>query len=158
MPPFRNPPNRVGLNRVNVFLVAINADQKFRRYYNMIERTPPPIPLPADVLALMDRVIELVELLYWVPKPHEGSRGEAEAAIRTATRRMGPGRAGRSSQPQYKETSSGEERGVEGLPGGWNAPARFTGFDWSTPMQERKAYVSSLICGHGIPFFHLCDL
>jgi hypothetical protein len=31
------------------------------------------IPLPDDVLALMGHIIELVDLLFWVPVPMKGS-------------------------------------------------------------------------------------
>jgi hypothetical protein len=42
----------------------------------MTEPDPPPISLPAAVLDLMHRTIELAELLYWWPVPTVGSRGE----------------------------------------------------------------------------------
>jgi len=49
---------------LNVFLVVLNAEIKFRRYKRM--GTMP--NLPADVEELMDKTIELVELIYWKPE------------------------------------------------------------------------------------------
>jgi hypothetical protein len=67
-PPFR--PNtahrQLKRDRINPFFVILNAELKFRRYFTMInEREPPGVPLPEDVLRLMHRTIELVDLLYW---------------------------------------------------------------------------------------------
>jgi hypothetical protein len=58
--------NRVPVHRLNVFLVVINADIKFRRYFEM---DPPTKPLPADIINLMRRTMHLVDLLYWKPVP-----------------------------------------------------------------------------------------
>ncbi len=57
----------VTVERINVFLVILNAEIKFHRYLHMISRNPPTIPLPADVLNLMHLTVELVPLLYWNP-------------------------------------------------------------------------------------------
>ncbi|KAF8899777.1 hypothetical protein CPB84DRAFT_1680960 [Gymnopilus junonius] len=98
LPPFRHVFRHELLN-VNIFLVAINAEIKFRRYFKMIAYHPPPTPLPNDVLTLMHRVIELVRLLYWTPdlQGHpEGTRGNS---VRT----------GRPTRTQHIEVSSGEE-------------------------------------------------
>jgi hypothetical protein len=63
---------------VNIFLLAINVDIKFRRYFEMIQQQPPTTAqLPDDVLVLMRRVLKLVDLLYWGPMPTKGSKGEA---------------------------------------------------------------------------------
>lgn len=44
-------------------LVALNAEIKFRRYFEMTLHNPPTVPLPADVLSIMTRTMELMELL-----------------------------------------------------------------------------------------------
>ncbi len=76
LPPFRHDfQNRDETHDLNTFLVAINAEIKFRRYLKMIQEHPPTTALPDDVLALMRRVVELVDLLYWVPVPTKGSKG-----------------------------------------------------------------------------------
>jgi hypothetical protein len=64
-------------NRLNVFLVILNAEIKFHRYLRMIKQNPPTTPLPDDVLDLMHLAVELVDLLYWKPMPTKGSPGEA---------------------------------------------------------------------------------
>jgi hypothetical protein len=63
----------------NVFLVALNADIKFRRYLKMGCTRPPPTPLPDHVLALMHRTIELVDLLYWWPISTEDSQTSSDS-------------------------------------------------------------------------------
>jgi hypothetical protein len=76
-------------HRLNVFLVIINAEIKFRRYFAMAQ---PTTPLPADVIHLMHRTITLVDLLYWKPVPEKGSRGEEVVAEMLASRRKNPPR------------------------------------------------------------------
>jgi len=63
LPPFTFDANRAALP-LNVFLVVLNAEIKFRRYRRI--GTMP--KLPADVEELMDKTIELVELIYWKPE------------------------------------------------------------------------------------------
>lgn len=79
--------------QVNVFLVILNAQIKFRRYVEMIRLYPPETPLPEDVMKLIHRTIELVDLLYWKPVPAKGSKGEiflaAEYAGKYASGRQG---------------------------------------------------------------------
>jgi len=67
LPPFRHTHNRDEAMALNIFLVAINAQIKFRRYFRIIPE-PHANPLPDDVHVLMRRVDELVELLYWKQK------------------------------------------------------------------------------------------
>ncbi|KAF8716714.1 hypothetical protein AX14_012221 [Amanita brunnescens Koide BX004] len=76
LPPFRHDfQSRGGFHDLNIFLVTLNAETKFRRYPKMIQQHPPTTALPDDVLALMRRVVELVNLLYRVPVPTKGSKG-----------------------------------------------------------------------------------
>jgi hypothetical protein len=77
LPTYRNvTESRSKFNRLNVFLVVLNAENKFHEYLEMISQNPPTTPLPDDVLALMHLTIELVDLLYWKPVPTKGSPGE----------------------------------------------------------------------------------
>jgi hypothetical protein len=64
------------VERINVFLVVLNAEIKFHRYLSMISQNPPTTPLPADVLNIMHLTVELVHLLYWNPVPTKGSPGK----------------------------------------------------------------------------------
>jgi hypothetical protein len=85
LPAFYHPcDGRDERRRLNVFLVIINAGIKFRRYIQMTSTNPLVISLPTDVLTLMDRTNELVELLYWKPIPTKGSRGEMVFAPKLA--------------------------------------------------------------------------
>ncbi|TFK71216.1 hypothetical protein BDN72DRAFT_475337 [Pluteus cervinus] len=57
---------------LNPFLVILNAEVKFRRY--KMHPVPPRIALPQDVLQLMQKTIDLVDLLYWeLPDPNKYS-------------------------------------------------------------------------------------
>lgn len=59
----------------------------------MIQEHPPTTALPDDVLALMRRVVEPVDLLYWVPAPTKGSKGYTILADRALLKRKNPERA-----------------------------------------------------------------
>ena len=64
LPPFHHASeDRSQPERLNVFLVIINAEIKFRRYFEMIQLYPPTTPLPTYVIDLMRLTMELVELL-----------------------------------------------------------------------------------------------
>jgi hypothetical protein len=66
--------SRSRLDRLNVFLVMLNAEIKFHRYLRMISKSKnsPTTPLPDDVLDFMHLTVELVDLLYWKPVPTKG--------------------------------------------------------------------------------------
>src|SRR5882757_5590258 len=51
---------RNGNDRLNIFLVVLNAEIKFRRYLSMISQNPPTTPLPPDVLSVMRDTVHLV--------------------------------------------------------------------------------------------------
>ena len=111
------------LRNVNVFLVALNAEIKFRRYFKMIENHPPPIPLPDDVLALMRRVVELVRLLYWKPVSAGYSQGTPKKPVR----------ARRPTPAQYMEMSAGEDSGTSADKSGTSVQR--------TPTRRRKRWL-----------------
>jgi len=90
-------------DRLNVFLVAINAEIKFRRYLQK-KLDPPEKTLPKDVLDLMHRTQELIELIYWEGKPTKGSAGEVISAELQALRGpRGKSTKGRRELPWPKD-------------------------------------------------------
>ncbi|KAF8809017.1 hypothetical protein BYT27DRAFT_7284830 [Phlegmacium glaucopus] len=89
---------------LNVFLVIINAEIKFHRYFNMVQ---PTLPLPAEVINLMHCTIKLVNLLYWQPVPKKGSQGEKVIAQRLADQQIHTGRPVRTIEKECGD--SGEE-------------------------------------------------
>ena len=84
-----------GINAIilNVFLAALNAEIKFRRYLEKTRLDPPETaPLPNDVLSLMRQTHELIEAIYWEAKLTKGSKGEIIIAETLAMRRRNRGR------------------------------------------------------------------
>ena len=57
--------HRPNYANLNPFLVILNAEVKFRRYFRQQE--PPPLPLPADSMTLIQLTAELVKLIYCDP-------------------------------------------------------------------------------------------
>jgi hypothetical protein len=116
---------------MNVFLVVLNAGIKFERYFKMIQLHPPAIPLPDDVLTLMKRTMQLVDLIYWVPVPREGSTGEKIAAWIADRRRS-----------QEDETAPGMSPA---------SARRWTRYLMANmDLETRKAYGSAIMSGHGM--------
>ena len=64
-PPFSFDYHRRNYANLNPFLVILNAEIKFRRYFR--QQQPPPLPLPADPMTLIQLTTELVKLIYWDP-------------------------------------------------------------------------------------------
>jgi hypothetical protein len=154
-------PDRELRLRPNVYLVALNAEIKCRRYFAMISTSPPQIPLPDHVLSLMRRTMQLVELLYWRPTPMKGSERESVYAASLSRRRRNPNRMSRPDPAQIVEGSSEEE--VEGdsqTPAYSLAPSRRRKFEWPADMdlEARMAYGRALMSGHGMLFLHLRKL
>lgn len=75
------------MERLNIFLVILNAEIKFHWYLHMISQTLQKKPLPADVFNLMKLTVELVHQLYWIPVPTKGSQGETSFSERMEYRR-----------------------------------------------------------------------
>ena len=128
----------------------------------MIQEYPPTTPLPDDVLALMRRVVELVDLLYWAPVPTKGSKGYTIVAERALLKHEKSERAGGSSQTQGTEAVSDEEGGMEGSLTPSKAskmPKRSRRLPWpaDADLKTRKAYGTALLCGHGNPLL-VCSI
>jgi hypothetical protein len=144
-------------HRVNVFLVIINAGIKFRRYFQMISTNPPAISLPTDVLTLMNRTNELVELLYWKPIPTKGSRGEMVFARKLAARQRNAEGSERLSREKNieRETADGEdtmmEEDAQNPSHNLATSKRRRKFRWPAGMElkDRIAYADALMSGHG---------
>ncbi|KAH9992714.1 hypothetical protein BJV74DRAFT_877832 [Russula compacta] len=157
LPPFHHDAEtREDFLHLNVYLVALNAEIKFRRYLEMVRARPPPTPLPDHVLSLMHRTIELVSLLYWRPTPTKGSKGERILAEKLASSRKNPGRASRPDPAKTMERRSSEEWGMEEeedlqIPSNISAPSRRRQkFHWPEDMdlEARMAYGRALMSGH----------
>ncbi|KAF8645810.1 hypothetical protein AX16_007565 [Volvariella volvacea WC 439] len=84
LPPFTFNYTRDNQTAPNPFLIILNAEIKFRRYRRQLAVNPPKDPLPPHVLQLIDRTIELVELIYWLPP------GQRHPAFRELERPRGP--------------------------------------------------------------------
>lgn len=155
-PPFyHTAQDREMLSKLNVYLVALNAEIKLGRYFEMVDATPPTTPLPDHVLSLMRRTIELVDLLYWVPTPTKGSEGEKVLAKNLALSRRNPGRSSRPGTTKTTEKESSEELEIP-EEGASHVPSkRRKRFQWPPGMDlaARKAYGRALMSGHGMLSF-----
>jgi len=134
---------------MNVFLVILNADIKFRRYFEMIALDPPVTPLPDDVLALMKRTTELVELLYWKPVPSRGSLGEHIMADAIGNRRRNFKRAARPDPAKTMERVSSDE--TEKMEGVKQSSIHCERMRWfaGEDLNSRMAYGRAVMSGHG---------
>jgi hypothetical protein len=82
-PPFSSDYPRQDKDKLNPFLVILNAEIKFRRYRRRM--VPSPLPLPQDVTTLMDKNIELVKLIYWNPVLQPGTKGAEILGLTSAS-------------------------------------------------------------------------
>src|SRR5258708_1833464 len=116
----------------------------------MTQLNPPTVPLPDDVLSIMSRTMELMELGGWRPVTTKGSRGEKYIA-RAALRRRNPVRGARPDPTGTIERSSREEmdvgedvqslRGVAAVRLPWPEDA---------DLETRMAIGRALMSGHGL--------
>jgi hypothetical protein len=150
LPTFLAPEGRSEHNRLNIFLVVLNAEIKFYRYFRIISQDPPTTPLPDDILNVMRLTLELVELLYWKPTLTMGSQGEVKFAKMVKESRRNPPRRKRADISKTVERGSSEEMELEGDEGKSGFPA---GMD----LEARKAYGRALMSGPGVLPFH-CHL
>jgi hypothetical protein len=140
-------------SKPNVYLVALNAEIKFRHYLKMVEATPPLTPLPDYVHSLIHRTIELVRLLYWEPTPTQGSEGERVLAQRKlASHRKDPESAARPGPSKNAEGGSNEELET-GEEEALRVPSkRRRKFRWPADwdLEARMAYGRAMMSGHGM--------
>jgi len=156
LPTFRhNSECRDYARRLNIFLVIINAEIKFRRYFEMVRLNPPVTPLPDDVLSLMSRTMELVHLIYWKPVPTKNSPGEMIAASVMASSRRNHGRVARPDPARSIEMGSNEEREMkedEDTQSPLTTSSRRRRRQWLADMdlETRRAYGRAIMSGHGL--------
>jgi hypothetical protein len=139
LPAFRHTlEKRHQISHVNVFLVAMNAEIKFRRYFEEIRLQPPKTSLPDDVLSLMRLTQELIELIYWEAKPTKGSEGESILADFVALQNQ-------SALPDIASENSFGMAFVEDVPKArWDLP-------WppQCDLETRMAYARALMDSYG---------
>ena len=153
-PPFHHvTESRSVPNHLNVFLIALNAEIKFRRYFGMIQPNPPTVPLPDDVLNTMSRTMELMELLYWRPLPTKGSPGEKIYAEAVAYGRQNPVRGARPDPTSTIERSSSEEAEMdvgEDVQSLRRIAAVRLPWPEDADLETRMAIGRALMSGHGL--------
>ncbi|KAF8631722.1 hypothetical protein AX15_002227 [Amanita polypyramis BW_CC] len=134
--------------RLNVFLVIINAEIKFRRYFAMAQ---PTTSLPADVINLMYRTMNLVRLLYWKSVPEKRSRGEEVVAKRLAGWRKNPPRAKRLDPAKAIGRVPSEDGQEMQIPSSSHVgSSRRSRLRWlaDVNLETRMAYGKALMSGH----------
>jgi hypothetical protein len=149
----------------NVFLVALSAEKVFHHYFETINATPPPTPLPDHVLSLMHRTISLVRLLYWEPVPTKGFKGESilakalssfQGIFQGIASMVGLSKViERFSDPDGSGVNE-EEDPQRPLESNTSAPSRRRKkFCWPAGMdlEARMAYGRALMSGHGMLSF-----
>jgi len=131
----------------------------------------PSVSLPADVLILMRRTLELVDLLYWMPTtPTKGTPGEKIMASMSPRRnsvrqtRPGPSVFIERESSEGRELGEDEQGGMEKedqdikvSPDSLAILGRRKRRRWmaDVDLETRKAYGRALMSGHGI-LFMLC--
>lgn len=131
----------------------MNAEHRFRHYFDFVPPSTESTPLPEDVLSLMNRSIELVNLIYWEPTPVPGSNGkvihdQSQVGLRNegrVARPQGPLPDIGSRQEIDMEDDDAEEDDADDDDA---APARLR-LKWLRVADEkaRRAYLSRMIAG-----------
>ncbi len=169
LPPFRpNFSNRLPVHCLNIFLVILNAETKFRRYDRLHSLAD---DLPSDVRGLMARTQALVDLLYWTPIPSYGSQGEQlRSELGSSQRRNVP----RSARPKATLVESGslsdseaemeptsesqmEDESGDSIPETSRIKWDQARIDWlvNSDAETSKVWLTALMSGYGIVTF-LC--
>ncbi|KDR71451.1 hypothetical protein GALMADRAFT_143724 [Galerina marginata CBS 339.88] len=131
---------------LNPLLVILNAEIKFRRYLRQTQ--PPPLPLPDDVMKLINLTIELVNLIYWKPivRPNTpaveillkyGPLPGQESSSQSSDPEKGHSKA--KTKAKVPTQKPQEDRGIRGP--GPNAT-----------LEERRDYGQYLMSGRDLPF------
>lgn len=123
LPDFFAPPRFPNSHRLNPFLVILNAEIKFRRYFRKPapEENVPAIfrpPLPTDVLNSIQKTRQLVNLLYSNLKTHSDSPLNAgtfsAGGLQDNSDTITPNRLKRS-RSSYEEPSAYQDRTWSGM-------------------------------------------
>jgi hypothetical protein len=150
--------SRSKIGQLNVFLVILNADMKFRKYF---ELPPPAMPLPTNVLNLMCRTMELVDLLYWRPFPEVNTKGYDILAEMEANRQMNR-RIARVQRLLFDSGSNDidmddddDDDGFLTLPSVRTLARRHAHMKRisDADLETRREYWSAMMSGHGTGLF-----
>jgi hypothetical protein len=113
----------------------------------MIQQYPPRLPLPDDVLTLMQQTMDLVDLIYWDPTPTVGSPGEEIRKWKKEIRRQN------DEQDQWAVDDTGfSQEVVEDSPteSSHSVQVHKKDFDWNNAdLETRRAYGTPLLSGYG---------
>lgn len=133
----------------------MNAEHRFRHYFDFV---PPSAPLPDDVLSLMNRSIELVDLIYWEPTPAPGSKEKTIHDQSQVGLRKNEGRVARPQGPlpdigfrqeiDMEDDDADDDAEDDDADDDDAAPARLR-LKWLRDADEkaRRAYLSRMIAG-----------
>lgn len=114
-PPFHHYSNREATNKVNIYLVLLNAQAKFEHHTKHFGLDK----LSADDRLLIDLTNQIVEALYFVPMPAAGSPGEAlDAARATRMSRLFLAPARSPGDTTRKSPQTTQQRGAASGSGG----------------------------------------
>ena len=122
-PSFTLDSNRLVEKMLNPFLVVLNAEIKFRRYLRFSQ---PQAPLPSDVMELVTKTLQLVDLIYWEPF----IRGDTTVAL---------------DLTDQEEGELAERLGESNYGYGRDPPGE------GATLAERREYNQYLISGRGKP-------
>ncbi len=173
LPPFRpKSNNRPSLHRLNIFLVILNAEIKFRRYGRLHSLAN---DLPPNVQSLMALTQALVDLLYWTPIPRKGSQGEQLRAQLQSSQRRNVPRGARpkarlvetgslseakmesASEMELASESQTEDKSDNDIPESSTSQTKWdrARIDWllDSDAETSKAWLTALMCGYGIVTF-----
>ena len=137
LPPIRDP-----TSGLNVFLVALNAEIKFRRFKLLFQGWA---HLSPDHAILAELTIKLVSLLYWRPRtPAKGSRGEQ---VLLKAKQEKPHR-GKPRSTFESSDENGNSENEASTPTGDREQHYVLPTD--VDLETRIAYGRALMCGHGV--------
>ena len=134
---------RSGVLSLNAFLVILNADVKFRRYLKM---PTPANPLPADVMELIHKTVELVDLIYWKPAIRPGTYAE-ECFQEYAATDLNYDSDDSQVGMRIEESILGTQQVFHSVGGHGSLLSGST-------LQERREYGQYLLSGRGKPSCH----
>jgi hypothetical protein len=95
--------------------------------------------------------MDLIDLIYWTPKPTEGSKGHAILKKRIATTQRHPHKVAKPYPARMMESSSGEDIEMEAAMSSAAPETRSELRKWfeEASTEERRAYGTMLISTSG---------
>ena len=133
----------------------MNTEIKFCRYFEMV---PPTTPLLVDVIHLMHRTMDLVNLLYWKLVLKKGLRGATVMAKRLAGQQKNSPCIARPDPKTCIERESSDESMNEEMPlpsSSHAVSSRHCRLHWlaDVDLETHMAYGRALMSGHGMLHF-----